>query len=410
MTLSPFGSLSETAGNSPRTSDGPELPFTGGAEPAEGVITGLPMPRSEPPEAPPLPDIVGASPAMQEVYRLTRLAAPTTASVLLIGETGTGKEVIAKAIHKLSRRSDGPYIRVNCGALHENLLESELFGHVKGAFTGAVDNKTGRFEAAHGGTIFLDEISSMSPKLQVKLLRVLQEREFERVGESRTIRVDVRVIAATNQSLEEEIEAGRFRDDLYYRLNVVPIPLPPLRERREDIPALAQFFLRRYAEQNRREVPDLTPELLNALSMHEWPGNVRELENTIERLVVLASGKTVSADLLHRFGRPKYTLRSARPQADDVPGLIQKLVRVGVQAPPPNGQKLYDHLVGGLERVLIEQVMQMCRGVQVQAAKQLGINRNTLHKKLDQFAAEDRGESAEAEPNGPADGQPAGEE
>src|SRR5262249_13162739 len=275
-------------------------------------------------------------------------------------ETGTGKEVIARAVHKLSRRSDGPYIRVNCGALHENLLESELFGHVKGAFTGAVDNKTGRFEAAHGGTIFLDEISSMTPKLQVKLLRVLQEREFERVGESRPIRVDVRVIAATNQSLEEEIEAGRFRDDLYYRLNVVPIPLPPLSERREDIPLLAQFFLRRYAEQNRREVPELTPDLVNALSLHEWPGNLRALENTIERLVVLASGKTVSADLLHRFGRPKYTLRSARPQADDVPGLIQKLVRVGVQAPMPNGQKLYDHLVGGLERVLIEQVMQMC--------------------------------------------------
>ena len=206
------------------------------------------MAKNDAVEAPPLPDIVGASMAMQEVYRLTKLAAPTNASVLIIGETGTGKEVIARAIHKLSRRSDGPYIRVNCGALHENLLESELFGHVKGAFTGAVDNKTGRFEAAHGGTIFLDEISSMSPKLQVKLLRVLQEREFERVGESRTIRVDVRVVAATNQSLEEEIEAGRFRDDLYYRLNVVPIPLPPLRERRDDISPLAQFFLKRFPD------------------------------------------------------------------------------------------------------------------------------------------------------------------
>src|SRR5438067_7458552 len=207
------------------------------------------MPRSEPDE-PLLPDIVGSSPAMREVFRLTRMAAPTNASVLLIGETGTGKEVIARALHKRSQRATGPYIRVNCGALHENLLESELFGHVKGAFTGAIENKTGRFEAAHGGTIFLDEINSTSPKLQVKLLRVLQEREFERVGESRTIRVDVRVIAATNASLEELVEAGEFREDRYYRLNVVPVVLPPLRERREDIPQLAAFFLRRYADQH----------------------------------------------------------------------------------------------------------------------------------------------------------------
>src|ERR1700727_1783901 len=204
------------------------------------------MAKNEAAEAPPLPDIVGNSPTMHEVYRLTKLAAPTNASVLIIGETGTGKEIIARAIHKLSRRSDGPYIRVNCGALHENLLESELFGHVKGAFTGAVENKTGRFEAAHGGTIFLDEVNSMSPKLQVKLLRVLQEREFERVGESRTIRVDTRVIAATNQHLEDAIEEERFRSDLYFRLNVVSIFLPPLRERREDIPALTSFFFERY--------------------------------------------------------------------------------------------------------------------------------------------------------------------
>src|SRR6202048_1196917 len=208
----------------------------------------------------PLSGIVGDSPAMRATYRLTRLVAPTRASVLLVGETGTGKELIARAIHRLSPRADGPYVRVNCGALSESLLESELCGHVKGAFTGALDNKTGRFEAAHGGTIFLDEISSMSFKLQVKLLRVLQEGEFERVGESRTIRVDTRVIAATNQSLEDEIESGRFRDDLYYRLNVVPIRLPPLRERREDIKDLALFFLRRYSEENRRDAPDLLPE------------------------------------------------------------------------------------------------------------------------------------------------------
>src|SRR2546429_1490838 len=204
----------------------------------------------------PLPGIVGDSPAMRAVYRLTRLVAPSRANVLLVGETGTGKELIARSLHRLSPRADGPYVRVNCGALSESLLESELFGHIKGAFTGAVDNKTGRFEAAHGGTIFLDEISSMSPKLQVKLLRVLQEGEFERVGESRTIRVDTRVVAATNQFLEDEIEAGRFREDLYYRLNVVPIYLPALRDRRSDIPALTQFFLHQYSEENRRDPPE----------------------------------------------------------------------------------------------------------------------------------------------------------
>src|SRR5438132_10736594 len=246
----------------------------------------------------PLPGVVGDSPAMRAVYRLTRLVATSRASVLLVGETGTGKEVIARNIHRLSPREDGPYVRVNCGALSESLLESELFGHIKGAFTGAVDNKTGRFEAAHGGTIFLDEISSMSPKLQVKLLRVLQEREFERVGESRTIRVDTRVIAATNQFLEDEIEAGRFRDDLYYRLNVVPIHLPPLRERREDIPPLARFFLHRYSEENRRHAPELPRPVLDALMVYDWPGNVRELENYIERAVVMSAGGALKPEML----------------------------------------------------------------------------------------------------------------
>ncbi len=322
---------------------------------------------------------------MREVYRLTRLAAPTTASVLLIGETGTGKEVIARALHKRSQRATGPYIRVNCGALHENLLESELFGHVKGSFTGAIENKTGRFEAAHGGTIFLDEISSMSAKLQVKLLRVLQEREFERVGDSKTIRVDVRLVAATNESLEDEIEAGRFREDLYYRLNVVPIPLPPLRERREDITPLAQFFLKRYGEQNRRDVPELTEEVTGALLAYDWPGNVRELENTIERLIVLSDGKKIPASLL-KFGRSKYLLRSTKRRTDDVPGLVRRLVEVGARTAPANGSKLYDYLVGGVERELIEQVMRQCDDVKVTAADRLGINRNTLHKKLEQYA------------------------
>src|SRR5436853_435059 len=246
----------------------------------------------------PLPGVVGDSPAMRAVYRLTRLVAASRASVLLVGATGTGKEVMARNIHRLSPRADGPYVRVNCGALSESLLESELFGHIKGAFTGAVDNKTGRFEAAHGGTIFLDEISSMSPKLQVKLLRVLQEREFERVGESRTIRVDTRVIAATNQFLEDEIDAGRFRDDLYYRLNVVSIHLPPLRERRQDIPALARFFLERYSEENRCEPPELSLDLLKILKEYDWPGNVRELENHMERAVVLSNGQALTPEFL----------------------------------------------------------------------------------------------------------------
>jgi Nif-specific regulatory protein len=337
-------------------------------------------------EEPLLPEIVGSSPAMREVYRLARMAAKSNAGVLLIGETGTGKEVIARALHKLSHRATGPYIRVNCGALHENLLESELFGHVKGAFTGAIENKTGRFEAAHGGTIFLDEISSMSAKLQVKLLRVLQEREFERVGDSKTNRVDVRVVAATNESLEDEIETGNFREDLYYRLNVVPIPLPPLRERRDDILPLAQFFLKRYGELNRREVPELTPPVTEALLAYDWPGNVRELENTIERLVVLWDGRHIPSGLL-KFGRPKYSLRSSRKRTDDVPGLIRRLVEVGIRGAPPNGSKLYDYIVGGIERELIEQVMRQCDDVKVTAADRLGINRNTLHKKLEQYAA-----------------------
>lgn len=363
------------------------------------------MPKNEHVE-PPLPEIVGTAVAMQDVYRLVRLAAPRMANVLLIGETGTGKEVIAKAVHKLSRRADGPFIRVNCGALHENLLESELFGHVKGAFTGAVENKTGRFEAAHGGTIFLDEINSTSPKLQVKLLRVLQEREFERVGESRTIRVDVRVIAATNASLEELVEAGDFREDLYYRLNVIPVVLPPLRERRDDIPLLAQFFLRRYADQHKCPLPELTPPTAEALKAHDWPGNVRELENTLERLIVLADGGPITPDLM-RVGRPRYALRPAKggnggSGGNDTRTLIRNLVRVGLQTPLPAGVKVHPFLVDGLERELIEEVMRQFGGTQIKAAERLGINRNTLHKKLDQYKKDDAkaaGVAAPAEPD-----------
>lgn len=337
------------------------------------------------------PDIVGQAPAMKEVFRLVRLVAPRTTNVLLIGETGTGKEVIAKSIHKLSKRSDGPYIRVNCGALHENLLESELFGHIKGAFTGAVENKTGRFEAAHCGTIFLDEINSMSPKLQIKLLRVLQEREFERVGDSKTVRVDVRVIAATNASLEDLVANGQFREDLYYRLNVVPISLPPLRERQDDIGPLAKFFLKRYAEANKlNQVPELTDELLQALKLHDWPGNVRELENSIERVIVLSENGHLDVSQL-KPNRVRISLRGvAGSGPTTVPGLINALVRAGTSVALPPDTKLHDFLVGGLERELIEQVIRQCDGVKVKAADRLGINRNTLHKKVEEYEAVNR--------------------
>jgi DNA-binding NtrC family response regulator len=338
---------------------------------------------SEPLDAP-LAGIVGDGPAMRKVYRLTRQVAPTRASVLLVGETGTGKELIARAIHRLSPRAEGPYVRVNCAALPESLLESELFGHVKGAFTGAIENKTGRFEAAHGGTIFLDEISTISLKLQSKMLRVLQEHEFERVGESRTIRVDPRVVAATNTFLEDEIDAGRFRDDLYYRLNVVPIYLPPLRERREDISALVRFFLEKYSEENRRDPPPVTAEAYKALQAYDWPGNVRELENTVERAVVLSDGHALTPEMLLPPGRDR-RWRPARSRAGDLPSLIEQLVRTGIQSISADEGRLYEKLVGGVERELIEQVLQQCDNVQVKAAARLGINRNTLHKKVSEF-------------------------
>jgi len=338
----------------------------------------------------PLPGVVGTSSAMRAVYRLTRQVADSRASVLLVGETGTGKEVIARNIHRLSTRSDGPYVRVNCGALSESLLESELFGHIKGAFTGAVDNKTGRFEAAHGGTIFLDEISSMSHKLQVKLLRVLQEREFERVGETRTIRVDTRVVAATNQFLEDEIDAGKFREDLYYRLNVVPIYLPPLRERRQDIAALARHFLQLYCEENRRDPMEIPAPVIERLEQHDWPGNVRELENYVERTVVLSHGGPLNFE--HMVPGHEKRMRSARSRAGgSLDAMIQNLVRSALQTVPAEEGVIYERLVRGVERELLEQVMPLCDNVLVKAAARLGINRNTLHKKLSELQTPNAG-------------------
>ena len=353
-----------------------------------------------------LPGIIGNSPAMVEVFRTTKQVAPSRACVLIVGETGTGKELVARAIHDLSPRYSGPYIRVNCGALTESLLESELFGHVKGSFTGAVDNRTGRFEAAHTGSIFLDEINSTSPKLQVKLLRVLQEGEFERVGDTNTKKVDTRIVAATNRDLLDEIEAGRFREDLYYRLNVVPIYLPPLRERRDDIPPLVEFFLRRYAEQNRRDVRRVHPEAMRLLREHDWPGNVRELQNYVERAVILGDGPELTVEHLPPQLRGVAPPRPIRARGGDLAALTAELVRQGVRAAGPNATDLHTRIVGQVERELIQQVLLACERVQIKAAARLGINRNTLHKKLAEFRIENN-DSGTGSTNGPGQGDPA---
>jgi transcriptional regulator with PAS, ATPase and Fis domain len=339
---------------------------------------------------PPIPGLIGSSPAMQKVYALTRRVARSNASVLLLGETGTGKELIAKAIHQTSQRASGPFVRVNCGALSESLLESELFGHVRGSFTGAIANRTGRFEAAHTGTIFLDEINSTTPKLQVKLLRVLQEREFERVGDTQTVRVDTRVLAASNRELLQAVEAGEFREDLYYRLNVVPIHLPPLRDRPEDIAELVGHFLTYYNEENDRYVTHIDPKALAALQNYHWPGNVRELQNYVERAVVMAEGDELTCELL-----PETVLRgpkarpSGRPRAADLETLTFELVQQGVASAGPHEDNLHAKVVNRVERELIAQVMASCESVQTKAATKLGINRNTLHKKLKEYQLDD---------------------
>lgn len=337
---------------------------------------------------PPIPGIIGSGPAMQEVYRLTRRVARSNASVLLLGETGTGKELIANAIHRLSNRASGPFVKVNCGALSESLLESELFGHVRGAFTGAIGNRTGRFEAAHTGTIFLDEINSTSLHLQVKLLRVLQEREFERVGDTQTNRVDTRVIAASNRNLMDEVEAERFREDLYWRLNVVPIHIPPLRARREDIPELSAHFLHVYNEANDRYVLHIARDALDAMQNYHWPGNVRELQNYIERAVVMAEGDELHAGLLPDVILGRERPRSGRIQGASLDALIEEVVQQGIGVSGSSATDLYSQIVNRVEKELIAQVMQVCSNVQTKAATLMGINRNTLHKKLKEYGLE----------------------
>lgn len=339
-------------------------------------------------DAPVMEGMIGQCDAMREVYRLTRQVAASSATVLLLGETGTGKELIARALHELSQRASGPFIRVNCGALSESLLESELFGHVKGAFTNAYENRTGRFEAAHGGTIFLDEINSMSFTLQVKLLRVLQEQEFERVGDSKTIRVDCRFVAATNRDLTDEIDAGKFREDLYYRLNVVPVYLPPLRERTDDIPALVHHFVKRYAAINNRPVPRVPEEILNYLKNYAWPGNVRELQNNIERAIVLCQSEELSIDLFPPHVRGLAPIRLGRAKGGTLETMCRELVTLGITESGDDSNSVHERVVSLVEREVILQILRGCQGVQTKAATRLGINRNTLHKKIEDYHLE----------------------
>jgi transcriptional regulator with PAS, ATPase and Fis domain len=309
-----------------------------------------------------LENIVGKSAAMLEVFKLVARVAPTAATVLVIGESGTGKELVARAIHTHSPRASRPFVAVNCTALSESLLESELFGHTRGAFTGAAVARRGLFEEAGGGTLFLDEIGDIGPKMQAQLLRALQEGEIRRVGGSEAIKVDVRVVAATNRDLEGEVRAGRFREDLFFRIHVVSIVLPPLRERPEDIPLLAEHFLVKYAKREGRTEAGIAAEAMQALARHSWPGNVRELENVVERALALAKGGVVlSSDL-----PPEIAGTAARPPAglpsdliDDRPTLAE------------------------LERRYIDLILGETAGNKKRAAEILGIDRRTLYRVLD---------------------------
>lgn len=314
-----------------------------------------------------LDEIIGESPKMSAVYRTVQTVAPTNSTVLILGESGTGKELVARAIHKNSQRSTGPFIKVNCAALAEGVLESELFGHEKGAFTNAVRQKPGRFEIANGGTLFLDEIGEMPPATQVKLLRVLQEQEFERVGGTKTLHVDVRLIAATNRNLPKQIDEGKFREDLYYRLNVVPIEMPPLRERREDIPLLVAHFLFKYNAETGKKVCEIQPEAMRLLSTYSWPGNVRELENAIERAVVLARGEVITPENL--------SLGLQAPQRREDTNIPQMTIE---------GTSLTE-MVEAFEKRLLWDAYLRANRVKAEAAKLLGIERSTFRYKFDKY-------------------------
>ena len=308
-------------------------------------------------------NIIGRSPSMVKLLETVAQVAPSEATVLITGESGTGKEMIAGAIHFNSPRREGPFVKLNCAAITETLLESELFGQEKGAFTGAHKRKEGRFRQAHGGSIFLDEISEMSLGMQVKLLRVLQEREITRVGGEEVINVDVRLIAATNKDLLKEIQAGRFREDLFYRLNVVTLNMPPLRERREDVPLLAKHFLVMFAEKNRKTIKGFTPQAMDLLIRYEWPGNVRELMNAVERAVVLANSEYLDEKDLPLALKDETTEGKARPK-QVIPG---------------------DLPLEEVEKVSILKTLELTGGNKSEAARRLGITRRTLHKKLKKY-------------------------
>jgi Nif-specific regulatory protein len=341
-----------------------------------------------------LQNIIGSSPVWQTVLSVVERAAPSRATILLLGETGTGKELLAKAIHACSDRKNRSFVRVNCGALSGALLESELFGHVKGSFTGAIEDKIGRFEAANFGTLFLDEIGTLDLALQVKLLRVLQEREFERVGSARTVSVDVRIIAASNLDLFREVQINRFREDLYYRLNVVTIHLPPLRKRLEDLPLLIAHFLEKYNIENSRSLNLPTMEAAAILNAYPWPGNVRELENVCERAVVLSESDEFNPELLPAYMRSTVGLpapamtdsaRRSSGGGESWPKLLEQAAALGMADPAIAGTSLFNHLVGKLEENLIRSALARCGGVKTRAADYLGVNRNTLHKKCQEY-------------------------
>jgi DNA-binding NtrC family response regulator len=308
--------------------------------------------------------IIYASGAMEEALNLTGRVAKSEATVLIRGESGTGKELIANVIHHASPRANRPFIKVNCTALPENLLESELFGHERGAFTGAVQRRIGRFEEAHSGSIFLDEIGDLSPALQMKLLRVLQERQFERLGSNQTIKVDVRVMAATNRNLEDALRSGAFREDLYYRLNVVAILVPPLRERREDIPPLIDHFLKTYSDRNRRATPHVSKEARDVLLRYDYPGNVRELENIIERSIVVSRSTTISVH--------------------DLPFQVREAAGETALSPGTEGTPL-NATLSQIERELIVQALEKHDGVQTRAAQSLGLSERVLRYKMRKY-------------------------
>ena len=313
--------------------------------------------------------LLGSAPAFRAVLETLRQVAPTTASVLLVGESGTGKELAARLIHDRSARASGPFVAVNCGAIPESLLESELFGHEKGAFTGAAGRKEGRFERAHGGTLFLDEIGELSAAVQVKLLRVLQDGVIDRLGGTAPVQVDARIVTATNRDLAAEVKAGRFREDLFYRLDVVTVRLPPLRERREDVPMLAAAFLRRLAEANGRRVTGFTPAALAALEAAPWPGNVRELLHAVERAVILSRGELVEVgDLPEGLRRPS-------PGPGPATGTPAALLI------PPGTP------MGEVERLVIRETLRQTRGDKTLAAQILGIAPRTIYRKLDRDEA-----------------------